>query len=253
MQRITSPRHEHRPGVMVLRRHTALLLALLLALVACDRSATPAAPSKPASEPQEAPGQPEPPAPTPQATKPAPIPFEIVGEVAGLIDPVRLDGLQGKRAANRSLRRVCFVLESARQGGHPPAAIIDAAQEALEVSGTARAEAVKASLIRNLDILEKLGCLEPAGMAKLETSNAPTITRGPYAGDIASVDHIIPRSVCEELDERLYNLEFMPSRMNSGKGNRVTERKVQIGRRWNRLGLLSDAGLQAVELAADRG
>ena len=70
---------------------------------------------------------------------------------------------------------------------------------------------------------------------------------GPYAGDIASVDHIIPRSVCEELDERLYNLEFMPSKLNGSKGNKVTLRQVQLGRKWNELGLLSDEGLAAVE------
>ncbi|MCH7227345.1 hypothetical protein [Haloferula sp. A504] len=233
---------------MFLRRHTALV-ALLLALVACDRSTAPPAPSKPASEPQETARQPERPATPPEATKPAPVPFEIVGEVTGLIDPVRLDGLQGKRAANRSLRRVCFVLESARRDGHDPAAVIDQSQEALNIAGTARADAVKASLLRNLDILGKLGCLEPAGMAKLETSNAPTITRGPYAGDIASVDHIIPRSVCEELDERLYNLEFMPSRMNSGKGNRVTQRQVQLAERWHAAGLVSGEGLRAVKTA----
>ena len=65
---------------------------------------------------------------------------------------------------------------------------------------------MKESLIRNMDILQKLGCLDDAGMAKLRTRYAPTITLGPYVGDIASVDHIIPRSVCEELDDRLHNL-----------------------------------------------
>ena len=56
----------------------------------------------------------------------------------------------------------------------PPAEVIDAAQSNLGMAGTARADAVKASLLRNLDILEKLGCLDPAGMAKLATGNAPT-------------------------------------------------------------------------------
>ena len=79
---------------------------------------------------------------------------------------------------------------------------------------------MKASLLRNLHILKKLGCLDDAGMGKLKTGNAPTVTKGPYAGDIASVDHIIPRSIVEELDEKLFNLEFMPSRMNSKKGNK---------------------------------
>lgn len=235
---------------MVLRRYTAILTLLAL-FPACDRS-DPVPPRIDAPEERqqqsEKPAALAPPVKEPEARE---IPFEIVGEVVGLIDPVRLDGLRGKRAANRTLRRVCFVLETARRAGHEPASVIDEAQDALEIAGTPRAEAVKAALLRNLDILGKLGCLEPAGMGKLETSNAPTITRGPYAGDIASVDHIIPRSIVEELDERLYNLEFMPGKMNTSKGNRVTERQVQIGRRWNRDGLLSDEGLLAVEEAFD--
>ena len=55
-------------------------------------------------------------------------------------------------------------------------------------------------------------------MEKLRRGKAPTITKGPYADDIATGDHIIPRSVCPELDNCLYNLEFMPGRMNSSKG-----------------------------------
>ena len=39
---------------------------------------------------------------------------------------------------------------------------------------------MKASLLRNLDILNKLGCLDDAGMGKLRTGNAPTVTKGPY-------------------------------------------------------------------------
>ena len=167
--------------------------------------------------------------------------------IAPLIDPAKLDTLKGDRAANRRLRKIAHHLETARREGSPPEDVIDAAQANLGVTGTARGKAVKASLIRNMDILRKLGCLDAAGMAKLRTGNAPTVTLGPYAGDIASVDHIIPRSVCEELDERLYNLEFMPSRMNSSKGNKVTARQVQLGRKWNKIGLLSNEGLAAVE------
>jgi hypothetical protein len=44
-----------------------------------------------------------------------------------------------------------------------------------------RGNAVSASLIRNRMILERLGCLDAAGMEKLRTGKAPTITRGPYA------------------------------------------------------------------------
>ena len=105
---------------------------------------------------------------------------------------------------------------------------------------------VEESLIRNLRILRSLGCLDEAGMAKLRKSNAPIITRGPYAGELATVDHIIPRSVCLELDNRIYNLEFMPDTLNNSKGAKIGQRQVQEARKWHGLGLLSDEGLRAV-------
>ena len=179
-------------------------------------------------------------------------PAEIATQIIlPLIDPAKLDTLVGKRAANRRLRLICYHLETARRGGGDPGSIIAQAQDALGYGETPRAEAVKASLLRNLNILTKLGCLDDAGMGKLKTGNAPTVTKGPYAGDIASVDHIIPRSIVEELDERIYNLEFMPSRMNSKKGNKIGLRQIQLGRKWNRAGLLSDAGLRAVLAARE--
>jgi hypothetical protein len=130
-------------------------------------------------------------------------------------------------------------------GGQEQAVVL-AAQRAAGYAGTARADADRASLIRNITILERLGCLDEGGLAKLRKGNAPVITRGPYAGDIASVDHIIPRSVVEELDERIYNLEFMPSRMNSRKGAAIGLRQRQLAAKWHKAGLLSDAGLRAV-------
>ena len=105
------------------------------------------------------------------------------------------------------------------------------------------------SLVRNRTILERLGCLDDAGMAKLRSGKAPTITKGPYAGDIATVDHIIPRSVCMELDNRIYNLEFMPDTVNGRKSNKVGQRQGQLARKWPDAGLLSREGLEEVEAA----
>ena len=81
---------------------------------------------------------------------------------------------------------------------------------------TARREpkAEAESLLRNRTILERLGCLDEDGVAKLRTGKAPTITKGPYKGELATGDHIIPRSVCPELDNKLFNLEFMPATIN---------------------------------------
>ncbi len=83
-------------------------------------------------------------------------------------------------------------------------------------------------------------------MEKLRKGNAPTITRGPYSGEIATGDHIIPRSVAPELDNCLYNLEFMPATVNGKKADEITQRQVQLARKWNATELLSDEGLKAV-------
>ena len=95
-------------------------------------------------------------------------------------------------------------------------------------------------------ILERLGCFDEAGMVKLRKGNAPTITKGPYAGEIVTGGHIIPRSVCPELDNKIYNLEMMPLTLNQRKGAKVTQRQIDPAKRWNQDGLLSDAGLKAV-------
>jgi hypothetical protein len=77
-------------------------------------------------------------------------------------------------------------------------------------------------------------------------SKAPTIRSGSYVGDILSVDHIIPRSVCLELDTTLANLELMPMRINSSKSDSIGERQVDMARKFHAAGLLSETGLNAV-------
>ena len=137
--------------------------------------------------------------------------------IAPLIDPAKLDTLAGKRAATPRLRKACYWLEMARKEGLDPRHVITQAHNHTSPMSKARTEAQNDSLLRNRMILERLGCLDDAGMGKLRRGRAPTITRGPYAGELATVDHIIPRSVCPELDNRIYNLEFMPDTLNTRK------------------------------------
>lgn len=166
--------------------------------------------------------------------------------LSSLVDPAKIDALDGDRAANPRLRKMIYWLETGRRAGADPAAVVLEAQIKAGYAGTARADADRASLVRNRIILERLGCLDAAGMAALRRGRAPRITKGPYAGDIASVDHIIPRSVVDELDEKIYNLEFMPSKLNMSKGAGIGVRQRQLAAKWKKLGLLSEAGFRAV-------
>ena len=171
---------------------------------------------------------------------------EFAANLAPLLDPAKLDSLKGKRAATPRLRKVCYWLEMARREGRAPGEVIDQAHALLTPHSAKRLQCQKGSLVRNRIILERLGCLDEAGMTKLRKGNAPTITKGPYAGEIVTGDHIIPRSVTPELDNTLYNLEMMPLTLNQKKAAKVTQRQIDLAKRWNKYGLLSDKGLRAV-------
>ena len=169
-----------------------------------------------------------------------------LGDFVDILDPVKLDTLKGKRAATPRLRKACYWLQIAHTNDFDIGEIIDLSHDQVGPVEPLRAKAQRASLIRNRVILERLGCLDEAGMVKLRKGNAPTITKGPYAGEIVTGDHIIPRSVCPELDNKIYNLEMMPLTLNQRKGAKITQRQIDLAKRWNQDGLLSDDGLKAV-------
>ena len=166
--------------------------------------------------------------------------------LAPLIDPAKLDTLRGKRAATPRLRKACYWLQMAHIWGFDIGEIIDQVHSVIGSYEPKRAKAQRESLIRNRLILERLGCVDEAGMIKLRKGNAPTITKGPYAGEIVTGDHIIPRSICPELDNALYNLEMMPLTLNQRKSAKIGQRQIDLAKRWNADGLLSDEGLEAV-------
>ena len=170
--------------------------------------------------------------------------------LSSLVNPGKIDGLTGERAANPRLRKIVYWVEVSRRSGADPAAVVLSAQKRAGYAGTARADADRESILRNRVILERLGCLGDAGMAALRAGKAPVVTRGPYFGGVVEVDHIIPRAVVPELDDRLYNLEFMPSKLNREKSANIGVRQRQLAEKWNKAGLLSDAGFRAVMAVA---
>jgi hypothetical protein len=109
-------------------------------------------------------------------------------------------------------------LNDARARGLEPAAVIIDAQQLNLSSRQRRAPLVGAALLRNLDIAEKLGCLTPENLARLRHGTSPVINRGPYAGELAEVDHIVPIAVEPALGKEIANLELMPRTLNRRKG-----------------------------------
>lgn len=101
--------------------------------------------------------------------------------------------------------------------------------------------------LRNLTIAERLGCLDKAGLRDMRRGQSPTIRRGPYKGEELSVDHVIPRAVCPELDNVIANLELMPLRMNAGKRDKIGDRQVSLAKQLRAAGLLSEKGFEVVK------
>lgn len=166
--------------------------------------------------------------------------------LVNLCDPAKIATISAERGANPRVRKICYWLEVARLNGRDPAVEMSQVMVAVGWGGSAKGDLTAEAMVRNRIIAERLGCLDEAGMADLRGGRAAIIRNGPYAGDKLSVDHVIPRAVCEELDTTLANLELMPMRMNSSKSDTIGERQLDMARKFHAAGLLSQSGLDAV-------
>ena len=166
--------------------------------------------------------------------------------LVSLCDPAKIATITAERGANPRVRKICYWLEMARQAGREPSSEMREVMSAVGWGGSAKGELTADAMTRNRVIAERLGCLDEAGMTTLRSGKAAIIRNGPYAGDKLSVDHIIPRAVCAELDTTLANLELMPMRMNSSKSDSIGERQVDMAKKFHAAGLLSKVGLDAV-------
>lgn len=165
--------------------------------------------------------------------------------LVNLCDPAKIATITAERGANPRVRKVCYWLEMARRDGRDPSNEMREVMVAVGWGGSAKGDLTSDAMVRNRVIAERLGCLDEAGMADLRRGKAPTIRTGPYTGDKLSVDHILPRAVCPELDTTLANLELMPMRSNSSKSDSIGERQVDMARKFHAAGLLSQSGLAA--------
>jgi hypothetical protein len=164
-----------------------------------------------------------------------------VAAVASLIDPAKLATLHDERAANRRVLKCVYWLNDARSRGLEPAAVISDAQQLNLSSEQRRAPLVEAALLRNLDIAEKLGCLTPENLARLRHGTSPVISRGPYAGEPAEVDHIVPIAVEPALGKEIANLEMMPRTLNRRKGATMGARQRDYLEKFRSSDLLEPA------------
>ena len=166
--------------------------------------------------------------------------------LAALCDPAKIATLRSDRAANPRIRKIAYWLEVARLNGQSPDAEMAATMDAIGWGGTLKGQLTAAAMARNRTIAERLGCLDAEGMQLLRRGRAPTIKRGPYAGEKLTVDHIIPRAVAPTLDKVLANLELMPHSLNIRKGAKIGQRQIDLANKLQAAGLLTAADHAAI-------
>lgn len=161
-------------------------------------------------------------------------PLSPVQRVASLIDPAKLATL-AERGANPRVQKYVAQLEEARLDGIDPAQVATEAVALTGMTGEA-ARLTTEAMLRNLRIAAQLGCLTVEGLHDMRRGQSPTITKGPYAGDQLSVDHIIPFSAAPQLDTVIANLELMPLKMNIAKKDAMGARQLDLLRRLRAAG-----------------
>ena len=171
----------------------------------------------------------------------------IARSISALTDPVKLATLKGDRAANPRLQKCVYWLAYAEQQGEKPEAVLDESAKLNNTVGTPYDGFIRWGLLENLKIAKELGLLTLEGMAELRRGNSATITKGQYAGQEAEADHVIPRTVCPELQNQVMNLELLPASLNRAKSDKVTGRAKVFAKELYEAGLLSEKSLSNIE------
>jgi hypothetical protein len=165
--------------------------------------------------------------------------------IASLTDPAKLATLSGERAANPRLQKCVYWLAYAEEQGQKPEVVVDESVKLNKTWGTPYAGFVRWGLLENLRIAKELGLLTPEGMAELRRGKSATISKGQYVGQEAEADHVIPRSICPELQNQVMNLELLPATLNRAKSDKVTERASLFAKELYDAKLLSEQGWKA--------
>ena len=167
--------------------------------------------------------------------------------IASQTDPAKLATLKGERASNPRMQRCVYWLAMAEAGGERPEAVLDEAAKLNGTAGTAYAGFLRWGMLENLRLAKELGILTAEGLAELRRGHSATITKGDHAGEEAEADHVIPRAVCPELSNQVFNLELLAAKLNRLKSAKIGERQKVFAKELHEAKLLSDEGWAAVE------
>ena len=183
--------------------------------------------------------------------------------IASLTDPKKLATLKGERAVNPRFQKCLYWMmlhEEARffifGKKNDEMGVCRMINRSIERNGlnidSGYGRRIVWVLLENFIRAKNYGLYTSEGMKELRQGKSATITKGEYAGQEATADHIIPLSVCPELQNQIFNLQLLPASLNSSKGNKVEMEQVEIAKMFNRDGLLSAEGLESVKKAYEK-
>ena len=172
--------------------------------------------------------------------------------IASLTDPKKLVTLKGWRATNARFQKCLYWLHKGVEEGMDIDGILEEAKKRNNTAGTKYAVWLYVTLLSSYEKAEEFGLFTEAGLSELVQGKSATITKGRYAGQEATADHFIPRSVCPELENQIINLRLCPASVNSKKGDKVEKYNLEYAELLHRDGLLSQDGFDAVKSAYDK-
>jgi hypothetical protein len=156
--------------------------------------------------------------------------------IASLVDPEKLATLRADRAANGRLLKCLYWMEAGRERGQQPESVAKSAIGRVYGEGP-RADLVRRSLLRNYQIAGTLGCLTAANLQRLRRGESPRIALGPYAGQEAEVDHVVPVAIAPQWENEIANLELLPRTLNRRKGATIGKEQESFARELRAVGL----------------
>ncbi len=177
-------------------------------------------------------------------------PWPISWQIARLSRPQTLAFLP-ERGANPRLNQLVYEMALAHSRGHDPTNVL---RQGVGWGGShgQRRQLVQASLERNFNIASRLGLLTPENLRRLERGRSALITTGPYQGELAEVDHIVPVSLAPELGNELANLELMPASLNRRKSNRIGQRQWAYAQTFHEAGLLTPESMERLRVRSQK-
>src|ERR1051326_5826947 len=104
---------------------------------------------------------------------------DYAGRLVPLIQQSKLATLR-TRGANPRIQKCVYWLDEARKAGYPADKVAEEAVTLAGYTNKAASDLTKAALLRNLDIAEKLGCLDETGRAAMRHGNTAIVRKGPY-------------------------------------------------------------------------